>query len=120
MKVEGVEEEKTLRCLRRRLGSARASVMLEFAFVAPLAVSLVVFAADFTRILRTEQQLEIATRLAADVEAHMADYYANGKSPGAAAKNVGKYYLADVAQGVDGGGDDYVKGGCSRVNNPDT
>ena len=50
----------------RRLASARASVMFEFALVAPLVVMTAVFAADFTRILRTEQQLEIATRLAAD------------------------------------------------------
>ena len=62
-------EDDILRRLKRRLASARASVMFEFALVAPLVVMTAVFAADFTRILRTEQQLEIATRLAADVEA---------------------------------------------------
>ena len=40
--------------LRRRLAGERAAVMLEFAFVAPLVVLTVAFAADFTRILRTE------------------------------------------------------------------
>ena len=71
-------EDDIVRRLKRRLASARASVMFEFALVAPLVVMTAVFAADFTRILRTEQQLEIATRLAADVEAHMANYYGNG------------------------------------------
>ena len=87
------EERKMLRRLVTRLKSARASVMLEFAFVAPLVAVTAIFAADFTRILRTEQQLEIATRLAADVESHMADYYGSGASPSSAAKNVGKEYL---------------------------
>ena len=81
-------EGDMLRRLRRRLESTRATVMLEFAFVAPLAVAVAVFAADFTRILRTEQQLEIASRLAADVEAHMADYYGNGKTPSSATKKM--------------------------------
>ena len=49
------EERKMMGRIRRRIESARASVMLEFAFVAPLAVAVAVFAADFTRILRTEQ-----------------------------------------------------------------
>ena len=111
-------ENDILRCLKRRLASARASVMFEFALVAPLVVAVAVFAADFTRILRTEQQLEIATRLAADVEAHMADYYGNGQSPGTAAKKVAKYYLVDVAHVADKVGDVYVKGRCNVVKNP--
>ena len=111
-------EDDILRRLKRRLASARASVMFEFALVAPLVVMTAVFAADFTRILRTEQQLEIATRLAADVEAHMADYYGNGKSPSTAAKKVAKYYLVDVAHVADKVGDVYVKGRCSVIKNP--
>ena len=105
--------------LKRRIGSARASVMLEFAFVAPLVIFTIAFAADFTRIIRTEQQLEIATRLAADVEAHMADYYKEGyKSPCSETKNVAKKYLADVAHVVSGTGDVYMKGKCETISNP--
>ena len=104
--------------LLRRLESARASVMLEFAFVAPLVVMVAVFAADFTRILRTEQQLEIASRLAADVEAHEADYYGKGASPSSPAKSVAKYYLADVAHVVSGVNDVYIKGKCNVIKNP--
>ena len=84
--------------------------MLEFAFVAPLVLIVAIYSADTMRILRTEQQLEIATRLAADVEAHMADYYGNGKTPSSAAKNVAKRYLVDVAHVVENVGDVYIKG----------
>lgn len=111
-------EDDILRRLKRRLASARASVMFEFALVAPLVVMTAVFAADFTRILRTEQQLEIATRLAADVEAHMANYYGNGKSPSTAAKKVAKYYLVDVANVAEKVSDVYVKGRCNVIKNP--
>ena len=104
--------------LRRRLESTRATVMLEFAFVAPLAVAVAVFAADFTRILRTEQQLEIASRLAADVEAHMADYYGKGACPSSQAKSVAKYYLVDVAHVAKGVGDVYIKGSSNVIKNP--
>ena len=111
-------EDGILKRLRKRIESTRATVMLEFAFVAPLAVVVAAFAADFTRVLRTEQQLEIATRLAADVEAHMADYYAKGKSPGVAAKGVAKYYLVDVAHAVSNVGDVYMKGSANVIKNP--
>ena len=112
-------EDDMLRMLKRRLRSARASVMLEFAFVAPLAMIMLIFAADFTRILRTEQQLEIATRLAADVEAHTADYYVKDrKSPGSPAKNIAKGYLVDIAQVVAGTGKVYMKGDCMAISNP--
>ena len=112
------EEDDILRSLVRRLKSARATVMLEFAFVAPLAVAAAVFAADFTRILRTEQQLEIATRLAADVEAHMANYYGGGACPSIEAKKVAKCYLVDVAHVTTGLGEVYMKGSCNVVKNP--
>ena len=92
--------------------------MFEFALVAPLVVAVAVFAADFTRILRTEQQLEIASRLAADVEAHMANYYGKGESPSAEAKKVAKYYLVDLAQVANGVGDVYIKGSCNVIKNP--
>ena len=111
-------EDDILRRLKRRLASARASVMLEFAFVAPLVVMTAVFAADFTRILRTEQQLEIATRLAADVEAHMADYHGTNGCPSSVAKNVAKNYLVDVAQVAETTDDVYMKGSNNVIKNP--
>ena len=100
------------------MSGERATAMLEFAFVAPLIAMAVAFAADFARILRTEQQLEIATRLAADVEAHMANYYGKDPCPSSAAKRVAKYYLADVANVVRSTGDVYVKGSCRVIKNP--
>ena len=109
--------DNTARRVLRRLFGERATVMLEFAFVAPLAIIVAVYTADIMRILRTEQQLEIATRLAADVEAHMADYYAGGKTPGSAAKNVAKCYLVDVAHVAEGIGDVYIKGDSYVVKN---
>ena len=109
--------DNTARRVLRRLFGERATVMLEFAFVAPLAIVVAVYTADIMRILRTEQQLEIATRLAADVEAHMADYYAGGKTPGSAAKNVAKCYLVDVAHVAEGIGDVYIKGDSYVVKN---
>ena len=91
--------------------------MLEFAFVAPLVLIVAIYSADTMRILRTEQQLEIATRLAADVEAHMANYYGNGKTPSSATKNVAKRYLVDVAHVVENVGDVYIKGDSYVVKN---
>lgn len=113
-----VKEESMAKKLRRRLAGERAAVMLEFAFVAPLVVMTMAFAADFTRILRTEQQLEIATRLAADVEAHMANYYGKDPCPSSAAKRVAKFYLADVAEVVESTDDVYIKGSCRVIKNP--
>lgn len=63
----------------RRLESARASVYLEFALIAPLAFAVVLFAADFCRILVAEQQLEIGSRILADVESH---YVQNSETDG--------------------------------------
>ncbi len=113
-------ENSILRRLKRRIGSARAAVMLEFAFIAPLAVALIVFAADFSRILRTEQQLEIAARLMADVESHMADYYgSSGECPSSVTKQVGKRYLQSVARVISSVTEDaFVKGSCDTVMNP--
>ena len=114
-----MDEEKAIMArLKRRLLGTRGTALLEFSFLAPLVVVVAVFAADFTRILRTEQQLEIASRLAADVEAHMADYYGSGACPSTAAKKVAKYYLVDVAHVADKVGDVYVKGRCSVIKNP--
>lgn len=110
-------ESDILKAVKRRLFGERATVMLEFAFVAPLVLVVAIYTADIMRILRTEQQLEIATRLAADVEAHMADYYGNGKTPGSAAKNVAKCYLVDVAHVAENVRDVYIKGDSFVVKN---
>lgn len=112
------KDEDILKRLRRRLESARASVMLEFAVVAPLAIVVVCFAADFTRILRTEQQLEIATRVMADVESHMVLYEGDVESPSAQAKKVGKFYLSKIAKVVDTTDGVLVKGGVKTTPNP--
>ena len=112
------EEGKILKRLKRRLEGTRATVMLEFAFVAPLIVVVALFASDFTRILRTEQQLEIANRLATDVEAHAADYHKTCKTPGSIAKNVGKRYLVDVAHVAERLENVYMKGSCNVIKNP--
>ena len=113
-------ESDILKALVRRLLGERATVMLEFAFVAPLVLVVGIYAADVMRILRTEQQLEIAARLAADVEAHTADYYATGddsQRPGGATKIVAKNYLVDVARVADSIRDVYVKGDAYVVKN---
>ncbi len=114
-----------LRRLKRRLGSARASVMLEFAFVVPFVVAAIAFAADFTRILRTEQQLEIATRLVADVEAHMCEFGSGKDTPCAVARRIGEEYLVTVAHVTDKTSTDktskvFMKGGNGSAPNPIT
>lgn len=112
------EERNILRRLKRRLKSARASVMLEFALFAPLVVTTAIFAADFTRILRTEQQLEIAARLGADLEAHLADYYGSEPRPGQKTKMITKSYLVDVAKIGVSTRETYMKATCSTIKNP--
>lgn len=114
------EERGLMARLRRRLCGERASVMLEFAFVAPLVFSVAIFATDFTRVLRTEQQLEIAARLAADIESHTAAYTSSDItkiSPGSAAKTTAKSYLCQVAHVVRESGYVYIKGDCMMVGN---
>lgn len=112
------EEAKIKSRLMRRLRGERASVMLEFAFVVPLVFVAIVSAADITRILRTEQQLEIAARLTADIESHMVKYSADVECPSREAKKISKYYLRDVAQVVEDVDHVYIKGSCSVVKNP--
>ncbi|MBO4710087.1 MAG: pilus assembly protein [Kiritimatiellae bacterium] len=111
------KDDEILKRLKRRLGSARGSVVLEFALVAPLAIAVICFAADFTRILRTEQQLEIASRVMADIESHMVSYEKDSITPTEQAKYVGKYYLRDIAKVVEGTGNVLVKGGAETTRN---
>lgn len=102
-------EKNILAKLRRRLRSARGTVFLEFAVVAPMAVGLVVFAADFTSILFAEQQTEICARATADIESHMNHFMPVNATPaqlrmdgpGRVAKTMVKPYLAEVL-GLDG------------------
>lgn len=68
-------EERIGMKLKRRLGSPRATVFLEFSVVAPFAMALILFAHDFTSILYAEQQLEIGARAAADIESHLNHYF---------------------------------------------
>ena len=110
-------ENKILARLKRRLLGERGAVMLEFAFVAPLVFMLMVFATDFTRILRTEQQLEIAARLAADIESHMATTDEDWTSPGAVTKLVAKSYLVDIARVAESTEHVYMKGDHMMVFN---
>ena len=112
------EESKILARIKRRMFGERGAVMVEFALVAPLIFSLAIFAADFTRILRTEQQLEIAARLAADIESHMAVVGGKEKSPGKAAKSIPKYYLYHVARVMDTTEYVYIKGDHMLIPNP--
>lgn len=88
-------EEHLARRIERRLGSSRASVYFEFAVLMPFVMFLMFFAVDFTRILRTEQQCEIATRALADVESHVVVAGAS-ETPHSKAKLVVRDYLADV------------------------
>ena len=58
------------RRLWNRLRSTRGSAYIEFAFMMPLVVLLLCFAADFMRCLYVEQQVEISTRALCDIESH--------------------------------------------------
>lgn len=108
-------DETLINRLTRRLKSARGTVFLEFAFLAPLAMALMLFAYDFTTILYCEQQLEIGSRAFADIESHI--YHGDRKDvggtkpvgPGKASKEMVKIYLQKTL-GLRRYGDVYVKG----------
>ena len=112
-------EQKILRRLRRRLNSSRASVYLEFALILPLAVMMFCFAADFTRILRAEQQLEIAQRCAVDIEIHIKPD-SKEKTPHQASKHPVKQYLMDFAKLTDAREHIYLKAEDFNNNGPFT
>jgi len=63
--------ERTARKAWRRLGSTRGTAYLEFAVLVPFFLFAFFFAADFTRILYCEQQVEIASRALCDIECHL-------------------------------------------------
>lgn len=98
-------DEQILKRLWRRVAHPRGSVFIEFAAVAPLAVTLVAFAFDFTRILRVEQQLEIGARAMADLETHWVKTKTPGKNgenlyPSMKSKQMVKTYLASTMPGL--------------------
>lgn len=119
-------ERRLWRLLGRRIGSSGGNAYFEFAIVAPLALYVLFFALDFVRILYCEQQLEIASRLLADVESHMVPGTAQGgriveypKLPNAGAphtygKQAVRQYLFDVLQkeGLETRGRVYCRGWC--------
>lgn len=86
----------------------RGTVFVEFAVMAPLAVMLMCFAFDMTRILRLEQQLEIGARAMADLETHWAkekydggpEAQKKGESPSKKSKQIVKKYLATTIPGL--------------------
>lgn len=93
--MKGISREKTLwRLVRRRLRSTRATAYIEFAVMVPIFLFALLFAADFTRILYVEQQVEIATRALCDVESHLRP--GARACPGQPAKSVVRTYLAEA------------------------
>ena len=82
------------RLLARRLRSTRATAYVEFAVMAPIFLFALLFAADFTRVLYVEQQVDIATRALCDVESHLRP--GARKCPGQPAKFVVRKYLAEA------------------------
>lgn len=91
--------------LMRRLASARGSAYVEFAVLVPIFLFAFLFAADFTRVLYAEQQVEIATRALCDIEAHLIPGARDDKAKGAGSgcpgwpgKTVVRDYLAEVLE----------------------
>ena len=87
-------EKAMWRLLARRLRSTRATAYVEFAVMAPIFLFAILFAADFTRVLYVEQQVDIATRALCDVESHLRP--GARKCPGQPAKFVVRKYLAEA------------------------
>lgn len=88
--------------LKRRLRSTRGTAYLEFCVFAPIILFAFLFAADFTRVLYVEQQVEIASRMLCDIECHLRpgdrdkDGVKNSGCPGRPAKRVVRAYLASA------------------------
>lgn len=98
----GTRREKALwRLLKRRVRSSRGSVYLELAVIIPVFLLTFAFAADFTRILYVEQQLEIGSRLLCDIESHLKpgarDHNGKGSGcPGRIGKLAVRAYLTEA------------------------
>lgn len=96
-------ERKIWKRLLRRIESARGSAYFEFCIFVPILLVTFLFAADFTRVLYAEQQVEIASRVLCDIESHLkpgardvAGRGENSGCPGAPGKRVVRKYLADA------------------------
>ncbi len=122
--MKGISREKALwRLVRRRLRSTRATAYIEFAVMVPIFLFALLFAADFTRVLYVEQQVEIATRALCDVESHLRP--GARACPGQPAKRVVRKYLAEalakegiVSRGGSAEGGVYCKGEVYRQRGP--
>ncbi len=93
------EETVARRRLLRRIFGDRGSVMLEFAMMAPLALAVIGFTIDFGHLTLTRQQLDIASRFAADVESMKATKFGERwvkSSPGV--QNAIRSYLVYTTQ----------------------
>ena len=96
--------------LSRRLRSARGTAYLEFAVLVPFFLFAFLFAADFTRVLYAEQQVEIATRALCDIEAHLVpgardrNGVVGSGCPGWQGKGIVRQYVAEALakEGIDG------------------
>lgn len=127
-------EKMLLERLARRLKSTRGTAYFEFAVFVPLILLTFLFAADFTRVLYAEQQVEIASRVLCDIECHLRPG-ARDKSdkekdvgsgcPGAPGKKVVRQYLAEslAKEGIfvrsgDAGNSVYCKGSYYTQDGP--
>lgn len=95
-------ENRLAKKMLRRLGSSRGSAYFEYAVFVPLILLTFLFAADFTRVLYAEQQVEIASRVLCDIESHLrpgardkGDDVGSG-CPGSPGKKVVRRYLAEA------------------------
>lgn len=93
-------EKRILEKLTRRLKSTRGTAYFEFAVFVPVLLLTFLFAADFTRVLYAEQQVEIATRVLCDIESHLRPgdrdkgKKAGSGCPGSIGKKVVREYLS--------------------------
>jgi len=93
-------ENRTAARILRRLKSSRAAVFLEFALIAPLALMVTCFGVDLCRLLVVEQQLEIASRLTADIESHY-QHDKNTASPDSSTKKIVANYMQEALGAAD-------------------
>ena len=120
--MENVERRVKER-LKRRLRSTRGTAYLEFCVFAPIILFTFLFAADFTRVLYVEQQVEIASRILCDIECHLrpgardTNGVKNSGCPGRPGKMVVRKYLSEAlakeglfSNGGDPAGSVYCKG----------
>lgn len=95
-------ENRIWKRIVRRVKASRGSAYFEFCVFVPILLWGFLFAADFTRVLYAEQQVEIASRILADIECHLKPGARdkNGKvgsgCPGGIGKQVVRKYLSEA------------------------